>query len=62
MFPIKLYCNMNNQKIDNVNVQYGFTFLIHLQLRKTTTVTVLIVHLTMFSPLNINSHMGFLGF
>jgi hypothetical protein len=62
MFPIKLYCNMNIQKFDNVNVQYGFTFLIRLQLRKTKTMTIQIVHLTMFSPLNINLHMGFLGF
>jgi hypothetical protein len=28
MTPIKVYDNMNNQKIDNVNFGYGFKFYI----------------------------------
>jgi hypothetical protein len=28
MIPIKIYDNMNNLKIDNVNFKYGFKFYI----------------------------------
>ncbi len=28
MIPIKVYDNMNNSKIDNVNFEYGFKFYI----------------------------------
>ncbi len=28
MIPIKVYYNMNNLKIDNVNFDYGFKFYI----------------------------------
>jgi hypothetical protein len=28
MIPIKVYDNMNNLKIDNVNFEYGFKFYI----------------------------------
>ncbi len=30
MIPIKIYYNMDNFKIDNVNVEHGSTFEIHL--------------------------------
>jgi len=30
MIFLKIYCNMDNLKIDNVNVEYNFMFQIHL--------------------------------
>ncbi len=48
MIPIKVYCNMDNLKNDNVNVECDFTFEIHLQPLKITVVIFQIVPLTMF--------------
>jgi hypothetical protein len=40
---------VNYFKNENINVEYGFTFLIHFD-RKNMIVIVQSVHLTMFSP------------
>jgi len=34
MIPIKIYDNMNNLKIDNINFEYGFKFYIVCNLKK----------------------------
>lgn len=39
---------MDNQNFDNINVEYDFTFEIHLQSLKVTILMVQIVPLTMF--------------
>jgi hypothetical protein len=41
---------MNNLKFDNVNVEYGFTFKVHLQSIKIAIMTSQIVPLIVFSP------------
>jgi len=40
MVLIKVYDNMNNQKIDNVNFEYGFKFYVCMQSKKFTSVIV----------------------
>jgi hypothetical protein len=34
MFPIKVYDNMNNLKLDNVNFEYGLNFTLVCNLEK----------------------------
>ncbi len=48
MIPIKVYDNMNNLKIDNVNFEYGFKFYVCMLSKKITSVIVKIMHLFMF--------------
>jgi hypothetical protein len=50
MIPTKVYCNMDNLKIDNVHVEYGFRFKIQVQFFKITIVIAQIISLIMFSP------------
>jgi hypothetical protein len=49
MIFTKVYCNMDNYKLDNINAEYDFTFKIHMQVKIITIVTIQIVHLTMLS-------------
>lgn len=49
MIQIKIYCNMDDLKIENVNVKYGFTFKCNYNPKKLIVI-VQIVHLTMFPP------------
>ncbi len=50
---INIHCKMDNFKINNVNVEYAFTFLIHLQFKKIAIVIIQNVHLIMFSSKNL---------
>jgi hypothetical protein len=40
MIPNKVFYNMDNSKLKNNDVEYGFTFWIHLQFKKITIVIV----------------------
>jgi hypothetical protein len=51
MIIIKFHCNINS-----VNVEYDFTFQSHLELKKSATMTIQILPLTMFSTLYIYIH------
>jgi hypothetical protein len=50
MIAIKVNDNVNNLKIDNVNIEYSFKFYICMYSRKITSVIVQTIHLFMFSP------------
>jgi len=43
---------MDNSNYDNVNVQYDFTFYVHLRLKENYDLTIQIILITLLSPKN----------
>jgi hypothetical protein len=49
MISTKVYFNMDNSKVDSINVEYGFTFMFIYD-KKNYEHEVQIVHLILLSP------------